>query len=291
MLSAAVDSRKGLFVQKADQTVLQSDFLHDFHRELVVVSGNIGCRINRCQFVLCRRHFIVFRLGKNPQLPQFLVQLCHICRHTGFDNAEIMIIQFLSLGRLCAKQGAPRIDQILALFVHFAVHQKILLFRSDACTDTFHRRITEQAQNPHCLLAQCFHRTEKRCFFIQRLSSVRAESSGNAQAFVFDECIGCGVPCGIAARFKGCAQPPGRERGGIRLTLDQFLPGKFHNHPAVRRRCNKRVMLFRRNAGQWLKPVGKMCRAVRNCPILHRHRNRIGYLIVQTRTFVNGFFE
>ena len=110
VLAAAVDTGKGLFMKQAHQTMLCSYLLHDFHGQLVLVGGNVSGGINRSQFMLCGSHFVVLRLCQNAQLPQFLVQFFHIGRHAWLDRAEIVVIQFLALGRLGTEQGPAGIN-------------------------------------------------------------------------------------------------------------------------------------------------------------------------------------
>ena len=73
--------------------------------------------------------------------------------------------------------------------------------------------------------------------------------------------------------------------------LDRLLAGEFHNNAAVGRRRDKAVMLFCGNACERLEPVGIVCRAAGNRPVLHCGGNRIGNADIQFRSFVNGLFE
>ena len=108
MLARAVDARKRLLVQQADQTVLLSGFLHDFHGQLVVVVGNIGGCKDRRQLVLRGSHLVMLGLCEHAELPQLLIKLLHIRRNAGLDGAEIVVIQLLTLGRLRAEKGSAR---------------------------------------------------------------------------------------------------------------------------------------------------------------------------------------
>ena len=83
--------------------MLGRNFFHQLHRELVMVSGNIRSRVDRRQLVLCGCNLIVFGFGKDPQLPKFFVQLGHKSLDARLDCAEIMVLQFLPLGRFSAK--------------------------------------------------------------------------------------------------------------------------------------------------------------------------------------------
>ena len=93
-------------MQQADQPVAGSHLLHDLHGQLVVVGGDVGGGVDGRQLMLGRGHLVVLGLGQNAQLPELLVQVRHILRHTGLDNAEIMVVHLLTLGGLGAEQRA-----------------------------------------------------------------------------------------------------------------------------------------------------------------------------------------
>ena len=83
VLTGAIDTCKRLFMQQANQTVLQCNLFHDFHCQFVLVGRNVGGGENRSHFVLCRSYFIVFCGCKNANLPQSLIQISHICSNAG----------------------------------------------------------------------------------------------------------------------------------------------------------------------------------------------------------------
>ena len=206
VLAAAVDTSKGFFMKQTNQTMSCSNLLHDFHCQLVVVCCNVGCCVDRCQFMLCRSHFIVFRLCQYAKLPQFFIQIFHEGGYCRFDGTKVMIVQFLTFRRFCTKQSPSSKNQVTTFFIHFSVYQEIFLLRSYRSTDTFYMVIAKQTQDTQCLAVQCFHRSEQWCFLIQCFPCIRTEGSGNAQGFSFDEGIRCRIPCGISSCFKCSTQ-------------------------------------------------------------------------------------
>ena len=291
MLAASVHARERLLVKQADQTVPQGNLLHDFHGQLVVVGCDIGGAVDRRQLVLRGRDFVVLGFRQNAEFPEFFVQIRHVSRHAGFDDAEVMVVQFLSLGRLCAEQGAPREHQILALLVHFLINKEVFLFRSDRSAHALDLGIAEQPQDAHSLTVQRLHRAEQGRLFVECLAAVGAERGRNAKGFILDESIGGRIPCGVAARFKGCAQTAGGEGGRVRFALDQFLAGELHDDAAVRRRRDEAVVLFRSDSRQGLKPVREVRGAVRNRPVLHGFRNCVRHIGIQACALVDGLFQ
>ena len=291
MLAAAVDAGERLLVQQADKPVTGGDFLHQLHRELIVVGGDVRGRIDGGQLVLRGCGLVVLGLGEDAQLPQFLVQLGHKRLDARLDGAEVMILQFLPLRRLRAEQGAAGIDEVLAALIELFVYEKILLFGADGRIHALGVVPPEQAEDAERLLVERLHRAQQRRLFVQRLAAVGAEGGGNVQRFVLDEGIGGGVPRGVAPRLEGRAQAARREGGRVRLAFDQFLPREFHNHAAVRRGRDKAVVLLGRDAGKRLEPVGVMRGAVRDRPVLHRGGHRVGDAEVELRPLVNGLFQ
>ena len=291
MFTGAVDTGKGLFVQQAHKSVLFGNFLHHFHRQLVVIRRDVGGGEDRRHFVLCGGNFIVLGLCQHAQLPEFFVQIFHIRLHAGLDGAEIMVVQLLPFGGSGTEQRAAGVNEILALFIHGAVNEKILLLRSYRGFHGMHIRIAEECQYPHCLPVDGFHGAQQSRFLIQRLAAVGAEHGRNAQHAVLDKGIRSCVPRGVAACLKRGAKPAGGEGGSVRLALNQLLARKLHNDLAAVLGGNKAVVLLGSHAGHRLKPVGKVRGAALDCPVLHRVGNNVRHRQVKVLAAFNGFLQ
>ena len=163
------------------------------------------------------------------------------------------------------------------------VDQKILLLRADIRQDALHAVIAEQAEHPHAGAGNRFHRAQQRGLFVEHLARIGDKARRDAERAVLDKGVGGRVPCGIAARLEGRAQAAGRERGGIRLALDELLAGEFEDDAAVFR-CDEGVVLFRGDAGHRLEPVRIMRAALGDRPVLHSIRNDVGGITRQRRT-------
>ena len=271
--------------------MLIGNILHGRHGQLVMIGSDIRGIKNRCQLMLCRCHFVMLRLGIDAITPQGFIQFFHISRYSGLDRAEIVVVQFLTLRRSGTKQGTAAVNQVFALFEHFLIHEEIFLFGADGCFYTSRCRITENTQNTECLYADNLHGTQKRCFLIENFTCIGAESGRNTQRTILNEGIGSGVPCGIASCFKGRTNTAGRETRGIRLAFNQFLAGKFHDNAAALGRRNKAVVLFRRDTGHRLEPVGIMGGTVFQRPFLHRMSHYIRNIQVKRLAFLNRLFQ
>ena len=150
MLSGSVDSLKRLFVQKARVVMLISHFFHNFHCQLIVINRDIGCLKNRCQFMLGRRHLVVFGFDRDSELPEFLIQIVHIFRNVRLNHSEIMILHLLSFRGRSANQCPSRKEQILSFLVIVLFNQEILLLGADCRVDTFHILISNQVKHFDC---------------------------------------------------------------------------------------------------------------------------------------------
>ena len=231
--------------------------------------------------MLSGRNFVVLGLGENAELPQLLVQLLHKRGNAWLDRAEIVVVQLLPLRCTCAEQRSAGVNQILAAVEHILVHKEVLLLWPHRRLDARHIRIAEEMQHAERLTVDCLHRAQERGLLIKRLAAVGAEDGRNAEHAVLDERIrGC-VPRGVASRLKGGTQTARRERRGIRLALDEFFAGEFHDDLAAVLRRNETVMLLCRDAGHRLKPVREMRCAAFDRPILHRIGDDSGNLDVE----------
>ena len=233
VLARAVDVCKRLFMQQAGQIVLFADGAHGFHNQLVVVAGDIGCGIFRRQLVLCRRSFVVLCFAGNSHLPQVLVQILHKFAHTDADTSAVVVIQLLSLGRLCSKEGSTADFQVQALIVQVVVDQEVFLLSTHHRRDLADGVIAQCAQKTHTFAGNCLHRTQQRCFGIQCFAVIGTECCRNKQSAVADKGRRGRVPGGVASCLKSCTQTAGWEGGRVCLAADQSLAGKFQRDASI----------------------------------------------------------
>src|SRR4029079_12160561 len=104
---------------------------------------------------------------------------------------------------------------------------------------------------------QRVHGAQQRDLVVERLAGPRRERGRDAEQrpvrVLEDERGGGRVPCGVAARLEGGADAAGRERGRVRLALDELLARELGDRVAVARRVVERVVLLGRQAGQRLE--------------------------------------
>ena len=233
----------------------------------------------------------MFGLCQDAEFPELVVEVAHEFLDPGLDDAEIMIVHLLSLGRSRAVKRPSGKTKIRAKVVHFLCDQEVFLLGPDGGAHIFDGGVPEKLQDPQALPVQRFHGTQKGCFLVQCFAAVGAERRRDAEGIVFDECIGSRIPGRISPGFKGRADTACREGGGVRLALDQFLAGELHDDAPVGRRCDERVMFFRRNACQRLEPVSEVGRALLQCPFLHGLCHRFGDGGIQFFAFIDRFMK
>ena len=206
VLAGAVDAGEGLLVQQTHQIVPGSHLLHDLHGELVVVGGQVGGGIDGRQLMLGGGDLVVLGLRQDAQLPELLVQILHVGRHLGLDDAEVVVVHLLALGGLRTEQGASGQTQIQPLVIQSAGNQEVFLLRADGGGHPLDRGIAEQTQDAQGLAVEGLHGAQQGRLLVQGLAAVGAEGRGDAQGLPLDEGIGGGVPGGVAPGLKGGAQ-------------------------------------------------------------------------------------
>ena len=70
-------------------------------------------------------------LGKDSELPEFLVKIVHELLYLGLDNTEVMVVHLLSLGRLGTEKCSSGVLDIRTLVVHFLCDKEVLLLRTN----------------------------------------------------------------------------------------------------------------------------------------------------------------
>ena len=206
VLARAVDAGKRLFMQQADHAVARGHLLHDLHRQLVLVSGDVAGRKHGRELVLRGRDLVVLGLGIDTELPELLIEILHECRNARLDAAEVVVIELLSLRRLCTKERAPGIDQILAAVIDIFVHEEILLLRADRRAHGGNVGIAKQVDHTQSLTVERLRAAQQRRLFIERLAAVGAERRRDAERFVLDKGVARRVPGGVASNVA--RRPP-----------------------------------------------------------------------------------
>ena len=137
MLTGTVDTGKGLFVEKANQIVFCCTLFHDFHNQLVAVTGTVGIGVDGRQFMLTGCRFVVLGFRENSKTPQLLVQILHVSGNTGTDGAKVMIVKFLALRGLCTEECTAGQTEVFSFCIQIFGKNKILLLSTDTDLNTF----------------------------------------------------------------------------------------------------------------------------------------------------------
>ena len=244
MFSRTVDSLEGFLVQKAGHAVLLRDLLHEFHRQLIIVHGNIRGIEDGRKLVLGGRDFVMFGFCENAVRPQRFVEVVHELGNAGFEDAEIVIFELLSPRRGRAEQRSARQNEIFSLFIHFLVDKEIFLFGADRRGDLF-AVDSEQFQNAFARAVERGHGFEQRRLFVERFSRIGNKDGGDIERSLFDERGRSGIPGGIAAGGAGSSRTARRERRSVGFSDDQGFPRELHDDAVAATGFYKAVVLFR----------------------------------------------
>ena len=198
------------------------------------------------------------------------------------------------MGGLAPNSVRPVMTQVRTLEVVLLVDQEVLLLGTDRGVDVL-GGLAEQAERADGAARQRVHRAQQRDLVVQRLAAPRRERRRDAQQravrVLQDERRRGRVPRGVAASLERRAQAARRERGRVRLALDELLAGELGDGVAVAGRAVERVVLLGGAAGQRLEPVGVVRGAALHRPLAHRRGDGVGERALQRFALGDGRFE
>ena len=223
VLAGAVDAGEGLLVQQADQTVAGrppaswspwpagSGPRPSWHME-----------IDGGHLMLGGGHLVVLGGGRDAQLPQLHVQVLHKGAHPLPDDAEVLVIQLLTLGGGGAEQGARRCRSGPGASGTSpgppgntpAQGPR----RGSPCWASV---LPNSRRMRRAWRVDGLHGAQQGGLFVQRLAGVGDKDGGDAQDGAAGHLLHKGggghVPGGVAPGVVGGAQAAGGEGGGVRL--------------------------------------------------------------------------
>ena len=288
VLARAVNALKRLFMLQAHEAMVAREQLHHFHGEQILVNRAVHVAEHRGELMLAWSDFVVLGFRGNREAPQLVIELFHERIHRRANGAEVMFVELLPLARRRAKQCAAAHDEVLATLVIFFRNKEVFLLGAHVDRDVS-GIFAEQRKHAFRLLVERGHRAQKRSLLVERLARIRAKRRGHTQHFVFNECGARGIPRGIAARLKRCAQTAIGEARCIGLALNELFAREFHNRRAIARRIEKSVVLFRRDARKGLEPVREMRGAMLEGPFLHAVGDSVCHVKIERLALLHGF--
>ena len=167
MLARAVDAREGFFMQQAGQPMPPRGLAQHGHDQLIVIRGQVGRLEHGRDFVLAGRGFVMAGAHRHPQTEQSVFHIHHEGQHPTRNDAVVLVLEFLPLGRTGSEQGASGHQQIGPGGHELIVDEKILLLQSAVGYHGQRAFHPEQAQHAQRLATQSLARTQKRSLFIQ----------------------------------------------------------------------------------------------------------------------------
>ena len=292
VLARPVDAGKRLLVAQEREAVLRRDPAHQRHDEHVVVGADRRRLEHRRHLELGRGDLVVAGLGRDAEPPQLTVEIHHEGEDPLPDRAEVLVLELLALRRRRTEQRPPGQQQVGPLLREPPVHEEVLLLGTDRGEHPRGRRLAEPAQDAQGLLAERLLGSQEGDLVVERLAGERhvrgRDRQGDAVRLDLQEDRRGDVPGGVPARLEGCADPAGRERARVRFALDQVAARELRDRAALAGRRQERVVLLGGRARHRHEPVRVVGGPVRQRPLLHRVRDRVGDGRVERLVPVDG---
>ena len=152
MFAASVDASEWFLVKEADKAVFLSDLPHGLHDDVVVVGGNVGGKEDGGKLVLSWSNFVVLGLGKDAKLPKLFVEVIHEIGNLGLDDAEVVVIKFLTFWSSGTEEGSAGEHKVFSLFVEIFVDEEVFLFWASGGLDVIDIFVVEVLKDTHGLL-------------------------------------------------------------------------------------------------------------------------------------------
>ena len=250
------------------------------HDDVVVVHGQVAGLVQRRDLVLAGSGFIMAGAHGHAQLVELAFHFHHVGQHALGNDPEVLVTEFLALGRTGAEQRASCHLQVGTGEVEVVVDAEVFLLQTGVGD---HRQLgldAEQLQHAAGLTVEGLAGTQQRGLLVQGHTGPRKEHGGDAQegpVGVFHDVGGAGhVPGRVAARLEGGAKAAGGEGRSVGLAADQHGAGEFGDDAALAVRHQEAVVLFRRLTGQGVEDMGEVGGTLFDGPVLHDGGHGIG---------------
>ena len=169
VLARPVDTGERLLVEQALHAVLLGDVAERRHQQLLVIGGDVGPLEHRRDLELAGGDLVVAGLGGDAELEQLTLGVHHERQHPVGHGAEVVVVEFLALGRLGAEQGAARVHQIGTRQEEVPVHQEVLLLGTAERHDVVETAVAEHLQDALGLSTHRLLAAQQRGLVVQRL--------------------------------------------------------------------------------------------------------------------------
>ena len=128
VLTAAIDAGKRFFVEQHAETMLACHAFHEYHQQHVVVHSEIGVFKDRRHLKLVGCHLVVACLTGDGQFQRLHLKVFHEGHHAVGNDAEVVVVHLLVLGRIVAHQRTACEHQVGAGRIEVFVDEEIFLF-------------------------------------------------------------------------------------------------------------------------------------------------------------------
>ena len=102
-------------------------------------------------------NLVMLSLVRNTKLPKLCIEVLHKLSDSLTDNAEVVILHLLTLGRHCTKKCSSCKDKVLSLHGLIPVNKEVFLLRTNGYVDSLGCSIAKKSYDTKSLLVNCFH--------------------------------------------------------------------------------------------------------------------------------------
>mmetsp|Transcript_10186 Transcript_10186/g.22603 ORF Transcript_10186/g.22603 Transcript_10186/m.22603 type:complete len:400 (-) Transcript_10186:47-1246(-) len=222
MLSTAIDSRKGLFVEQDLQAQLLCFSVHDLHEEHIGIAGDVGRPEDRGHLVLPGRHLIVLHGHGAADLQHLVLSDVQKLLHLPRNRLEVVQVALLVASWQLAEQGASGIHQVGSGLEHGGGQHEELLFPSQIAVHGLGISTNvDGLQQTETRGLDSIHGAQQRGLLVDAFAKVSDKSTRDVEALVHHEGWRCAIPGGEGSGRVGHAQATVGEGTAIRLALKE----------------------------------------------------------------------
>ncbi len=122
---------KGFSCSETNEPIPARGVLQDLHRDHLMVGAHVRVLEDGGHLVLVGGHLVVACLDRHAQLGELHLGIEHAREDALGDRPEVVVVELVALGGLCAEQRSPCGEQVGTLEVVLLVDQEVLLLASD----------------------------------------------------------------------------------------------------------------------------------------------------------------
>lgn len=211
------------------------------------------------------------------------------------NGTEVVVVEFLSLGRFGSKEGATGVDEVGTGEEEVPVDQEVLLLGAGRGGNEGFVGVSEELEDPLGLLVERLHRAEDGRLLVECFAGPGDECRGNAERCavgVLEDVRRAGdVPDRVTAGLERLSDAAGRKAGAVRFALDELSAAEVGDGASLSVGGEEAVVFFGGQSGEGIEDVGVVCGPVFDGPVLHGGGDDVGGGGVELLAILDGFHQ